>query len=48
MRALERIFQLIVDEIIHLNLHFISRLQLKTPDSFQSSFEIIAQKEILP
>jgi uncharacterized protein YutE (UPF0331/DUF86 family) len=48
MRALERIFQLIVDEMIHLNLHFISRLELKTPDSFQSSFEIIAQKEILP
>lgn len=49
LRALERIFQLIVDEMIHLNLHFISRLHFKTPDSFQSSFEIIAKEgNILP
>lgn len=49
LRALERIFQLIVDEMIHLNLHFISRLHFKTPDSFQSSFLIIAREgEILP
>lgn len=49
LRALERIFQLIVDEMVHLNLHFISRLHLKTPDSFQSSFEIISlEGKILP
>jgi len=35
--------------MIHLNLHFISRLHLKIPDSFQSSFEILATEgKILP
>ena len=49
LRALERIFQLIVDEMIHLNLHFISGIPLKTPSDFQSSFEIIATEgKILP
>lgn len=42
LRALERIFQLIVDEMVHLNIHFISRLSLKAPSDFQSSFEIMA------
>lgn len=49
LRALERIFQLIVDEMVHLNLHFIAQLSLKGPSDFQSSFEIIAiEGEILP
>lgn len=49
MRALERVFQLIVDEMVHINLHFISRLQLKTPSDFQSSFEIISlEGKIVP
>lgn len=44
LRALEREFQLIIDEMIHLNLHFISRLSLNPPSDFESSFEIIATK----
>lgn len=49
LKALERDFQLIVDEMIDINLHFISELNLKNPDDFQSSFEIISdEKKILP
>lgn len=49
LKTLERNFQLIVDEMIDINLHFVSELGLKTPDDFQSSFEIISQaRKILP
>lgn len=49
LRTLERVFQLIVDEIIDINLHFIRELDLRTPDDFQSSFEILAEKgKIIP
>lgn len=49
LKSLERNFQLIVDEMVDINLHFIRELDLKTPDDFQSSFLIIAEeKEIIP
>ncbi len=48
LRALEREFQLIVDEMIHLNLHLISRLSLNPPSDYESSFEIISRAKILP
>jgi len=48
LRAIERVFQLIVDEMIDINLHLIRNLELSSPQDFQSSFEIIAKKEIIP
>lgn len=48
LRTLERDFQLIVDEIIDINLHFIRELELKSPKDFQSTFEILAEGKILP
>ncbi len=48
LRTLERDFQLIVDEIIDINIHFIRELDLKSPDDFQSTFEILANGKIIP
>lgn len=47
-RALERNFQLIVDEIIDINLHFIRELDLKSPDDFQNTFMTLAENSIFP
>ncbi|MDI7260433.1 MAG: DUF86 domain-containing protein [Thermodesulfobacteriota bacterium] len=38
LRALERVIQLIVDEIIDINNHFIRYAQLRVPEDFQSAF----------
>ncbi|MCD5396095.1 MAG: DUF86 domain-containing protein [Candidatus Pacebacteria bacterium] len=48
LRAIERIFQLIVDEMIDINLHLIRELNLSSPQDFQSGFEILAKGKILP
>lgn len=48
LRMLERELQLIVDEILDINLYFIKELELKSPADFQSTFEILANAEILP
>jgi uncharacterized protein YutE (UPF0331/DUF86 family) len=48
LRALERVLQLIVDEIIDINNHIIRYSNLKIPDDFQSSFMILAENKILP
>ena len=48
LRALERNFQLIVDEILDVNIHFIRELDLKTADDFQSTFVILAEGGVLP
>lgn len=48
LRALERIVQLIVDEIIDINNHIIRYARLNLPDSFQSSFLVLAENKILP
>jgi len=48
LRALERNFQLIVDEILDINLHFIRELELKPPSDFQNTFEILGTADILP
>ena len=47
-RTLERLLQLLVDEMIDVNNHFIKRLDLKMPDDFQSTFLILANNNILP
>jgi uncharacterized protein YutE (UPF0331/DUF86 family) len=48
LRAIERITQLIVDEIIDINNHIIRYNKLQVPDNFQSTFLILANHKILP
>lgn len=48
LRTMERNFQLIVDEMLDINLHFIRELELKAPEDFQNTFEILGRAEILP
>lgn len=48
LRALERILQLIVDEIIDVNNHIIRHANLGVPDDFQGSFMVLSDNKILP
>lgn len=48
LRTLERDFQLIVDEMLDINIHFIRELNLKSPDDFQSTFVILGENGIIP
>lgn len=48
LRALERILQLIVDEMTDINNHTIRYANLKIPDDFQSGFLVLAENRILP
>ncbi len=48
LRALERIIQLIVDEITDINSHIIRYTPLQVPEDFQSAFLILAENNILP
>lgn len=46
--AVERVYQLIVDEIIDINSHIIKNNNLESPDDFQSTFAILGENNILP
>jgi len=46
--AAERLLQLIVDEMLDVNNHLILKLDLESPDDFQSTFKILAEGKILP
>jgi len=48
LHTLERLIQLIVDEMVDINTHFIRYSDAKTPDDFQSTFRILAEMDILP
>jgi uncharacterized protein YutE (UPF0331/DUF86 family) len=48
LRALERVLQLIVDEMIDINNHIIRYANLEIPDDFQSGFLFLAENKILP
>lgn len=48
LRAIERVIQLIVDEIIDINTHIVRYQPLKLSIDFQSSFLILAENNILP
>lgn len=48
LRTLERNFQLIVDEAIDINIHFIKEMNLKSPDDFQGTFGILGENKIIP
>ncbi|MFQ5661822.1 MAG: DUF86 domain-containing protein [Candidatus Paceibacteria bacterium] len=44
----ERLVQLIVDNMIDINQHFIRELNLEIPDDLQGSFFILGENDILP
>lgn len=44
----ERIFQLIVDTIVDVNIHLIKEGNFAVPDDFQSTFATLADNDILP
>lgn len=44
----ERLLQLIVDNMIDINQHFIRELNLKSSEDFQSTFYILGENNILP
>src|SRR3989339_1339579 len=48
LRALERNFQLIVDAMLDVNIHFIRELELGSPDALKSNFLILAEGKGLP
>ena len=48
LHALERLIQLVVDEMIDVNTHIIRHSDLETPDDFQSSFRILAEGGMFP
>ncbi len=43
LRALERIIQLIVDEIVDINNHIIRYASLRVPEDFQSAFLTLSE-----
>lgn len=48
LRALEREFQLIVDTMIEINTHIISKLELDPPQDYFNTFMTLGRNEILP
>lgn len=48
LHTLERLIQLIVDEMVDINTHIIRYSDVKTPDDFQSSFRVLAEISIFP
>ncbi|MDD5738788.1 MAG: DUF86 domain-containing protein [Candidatus Pacebacteria bacterium] len=48
LRTLERNFQLIVDEMIDINQHFIKELGLDVSDDLEGTFHILGENNILP
>ena len=43
----ERLFQLIIDEILDINQHFIGELDLKLTEDFQGTFDTLADNKII-
>ena len=48
LRTLERNFQLIVDAILDINIHFIREFELGSPNDLQSTFVILAEGKVIP
>lgn len=48
LHTLERLIQLIVDEMIDVNTHIIRHSDVKTPNDFQSTFRVLAELNIFP
>lgn len=48
LHTAERLLQLIVDEMLDINQHFIRELDLEIPDDFQSTFYTLGESKVLP
>jgi uncharacterized protein YutE (UPF0331/DUF86 family) len=48
LRTLERDFQMIVDTMIEINSHFISKLKLEVPEDYANTFFVLGRSSILP
>ncbi len=48
LHSVERLFQLIVDTAIDINTHIISTSNGAVPDDYQSTFMVLAERNILP
>ncbi|KKR78169.1 MAG: hypothetical protein UU24_C0041G0010 [Candidatus Nomurabacteria bacterium GW2011_GWA2_40_9] len=48
LRALERNFQLIVECMLDINMHFIREYNFEAPDSLKNTFSILGENKILP
>lgn len=48
LRSLERILQLIVDEMVDINSHIIRYGHFQAPDDFQGSFMVLSENRIFP
>lgn len=48
LRSVERLLQLIVDEAIDINSHFIAELNLESPREYRGTFITIGKNGILP
>ncbi|MDD4990013.1 MAG: DUF86 domain-containing protein [Candidatus Pacebacteria bacterium] len=48
LRVLERNFQLIVDEMIDVNQHFIKELGFDVSDDLEGTFHVLGENNILP
>lgn len=48
LRTLERLLQLIVDQALDINKHFIKEFNLKISDDLQGTFVVIGEHNILP
>lgn len=44
----ERVFQLVVDTIIDINIHIIKESIVASPDDLQSTFSTLAEHDVLP
>jgi len=47
LRTVERLIQLIADEMVDVNGYLIKKLNLPVPDDFQSTFRILGEARIL-
>jgi len=48
LAALERYFQLIVECMLDINMHFIREYNFEAPDSLKNTFSILGENKILP
>ena len=48
LRSVERLFQLIVDTTIDINMYIITESDVSVPDDYQSTFMVMGEHNILP
>ena len=48
LRSVERLFQLIVDTTIDINMYIITESDISVPDDYQSTFMVMGEHNIVP